>query len=63
MKQELHKAILGATYDGGALSLEALIENMEEIKLKFGEETKLTISEFIDLVGMFKDEYKKLGKI
>lgn len=59
-KEKLTKAMLGATYDGGVLSLAALEQNLKEIAEKSGGDCKLSINEFLELVGMFKDEYSKL---
>lgn len=59
-KDKLTKDILGATYDGGVLSLSALERNLKEIAEKSGGDCKLSINEFLELVGMFKAEYSKL---
>ena len=59
-KEKLTKAILGATYEGGVLSLNSLEQNLKEIAEKSGGDCNLSINEFIELVGMFKAEYSKL---
>ncbi len=61
LKEELTKAMLGATYEGGVLSLDALEKNLLAISKKTGGEHKLSIDEFIQLVVMFKSEYAKLA--
>ena len=59
-KEKLTKAMPGAIYEGGVLSLSALEQNLSDIAEKLGGDCNLSVNEFIEIVGVFKAEYSKL---